>query len=539
MQHSVSEYGDISSWRQVSRPCKFTFFIQSAVITVFACLSIAGLLSSSAIAGDPRVESEVDGILNGRPLGTATITIAAKDLDSSEDLIDFNATKMMIPASNMKLITTGAALLALGPDFSFLTKTLREDDGRIIIVGSGDPGLGDPELLSQMSISIDDLVDYWADDLIQSGITTIPELVIDDRVFDHIFHHPQWMGEDLIHSYGAQVSGFNLFGNTVHFFFKPARSDGTAPTFSIEPDILKWVTVVNRGKTLRSQSGSKRNSLWLDRKPETNEFIISGNLSRAAETNITIHDPAATYGPFVAQRMRAKGIDVKSVRTANPDDHFVGTQIGRVIQTKLSTVLEQANTYSNNLYAEALLKRLGHEATGKAGSWANGTAVMRTMIAKELGPASATQIIISDGSGLSRDNRVSAEMLTGWLDHMNQQEEAISNLYIDSLADAGESGTLSKRFKEITVNGEVDAKSGYMRGVSCLSGYIRSKTGRTAAFSILVNDIPARVPISKAKEVQEQIVRILDRYLKEKDATVVTNPTGDDRTDSNETKFGG
>lgn len=539
MQHSASEFGDTNPQWHASRPCKSTLFIQLAVITVLACFSVATRLPSSAFAGDPHVESEVDGILNGQPLGTATITIAARDLDSSEDIIDFNATQMMIPASNMKLITTGAALLALGPDFSFRTKTLRDDEGRIIIVGSGDPGLGDPELLSQMNISIEDLVDYWADDLIQSGITTIPELIIDDRIFDHTFHHPQWMTEDLIHAYGAQVSGFNLFGNTVHFFFKPARSDGTAPTFSIEPNVLKWVTVVNRGKTLRAPNGSKRNSLWLDRKPGTNEFIISGNLRRVAETNITIHDPAAIYGLFIARQMRGKGIDVKSVRTASASEHVVGTQIGRVIQTKISTILEQANTNSNNLYAEALLKRLGYEATGKAGSWAGGAAVMRTMIAKELGPALATQIIISDGSGLSRDNRVSANMLTEWLDHMNQQEEAISNLYIDSLADAGESGTLRKRFKKITVNGEVDAKSGYMRGVSCLSGYIRSKTGRTAAFSILINDIPASLPISKAKEVQEKIVRILDRYLKEKDATVVTNPTGVDGTDSSETRFGG
>ncbi len=102
-------------------------------------------------------------------------------------------------------------------------------------------------------------------------------------------------------------------------------------------------------------------------------------------------------------------------------------------------------------------------------------------------------------------------------------------MFLESLADGAETGTLRKRFKKIKVQGEVDAKSGYMSGMSCLTGYVTSAQGRRAAFAVLVNDIPARVPIAKAKALQENVARILGDYLAREDAAnpIATVPTGD------------
>lgn len=498
------------------------------VQSVLTLLAVLIILSASLLTGPAQLANagtvnadiniEFDRLLASAGLDKSTIAIVARDLENSETLIFYNGSDQLIPASNMKLITTGAALLALGPDFSFQTKTLRTSDGRIVIVGSGDPGLGDPVLLRQMGLSINDLVDVWADDFIKAGITDIPELIIDDRVFDRTFHHPQWMAEDLIHAYGAQVAGFNLFANTLHFYFKPGRTEGSAPSYQVEPDVEFAIVVENRAKTLPKSSQQKSNALWLDRRTGTNEFIISGKIRLPGETDITVHNPPALFAGFIADRMKLKGIQIRKVRLADPNEILEGEVVGRIIQTRLVTVLERANTDSVNLYAEALLKRIGYEVTGQPGSFANGAAVVRSIIAKALGPSLATQIIISDGSGLSRDNRVTAELLVEWLAYLHQQEDAIANMFKDSLADAGESGTLRKRFKKIKVVGEVDAKSGYMSGISCLTGYVTSEGGRTAAFAVLVNDIPARIPIAKAKALQENVTRIIGDYLKQQDA---------------------
>ena len=497
-------------------------------------------ITKSLHAAQVSVADEVEQLLRTNSLDTSTISIVVKDLDSDSILIDHDGEKLMLPASNMKLLTTGVTLLSLGPDFSFQTKTLKDDQGRIIIVGSGDPGFADPVLLKQMNISVNDLADLWVSDLVEAGITNIPELIIDDQIFDQVRTHPKWMTEDLLHGYGAQVAGFNFFANTAHFYFKPARQDGAAPTYAVEPDITGQITIRNLAKTRLKSSDAKRNSLWLDRKLGTNNYTISGKIRLPAETDITVNDPALTFTSFLAQRLHLQGIKVNKIRRASNREQFPNAKpVGRTIRTRLQTILHRANTDSANLYAECLIKRLGHDATGQPGSWVNGPAVIRAVVAKELGPALATQLIVSDGSGLSRDNRTSARMFVAWLANMNAQDDPISNLYHESLARPSRPGTLRNRFKTVKITGKVEAKSGYMRGISCLTGYLTSPKGRTAAFSILINDIPPRIPISKAKLVQEKIVKIVDQYLLNQESALLATPADKNSTTKTTENFGG
>ncbi len=502
------------------------------VLASVLALFFSPLNATAAGTSDVHVEQEIDQLLHALALGDATVTFHCVDLELDTVLATQDAEQSMIPASNMKLITTGAALLGLGIDFRFQTQLLRTTDDSVIIHGSGDPGLGDPDLLREMKITVDDLVNFWIEDIQAAKITNIPELIIDDRVFDSVFHHPSWMAEDLVRSYGAQVAGFNFYGNVARFYFRPSKQEGIAPTYRIEPNIDSWIMVRNKATSIGRGTSRQGNALWLDRKQNTNDFTISGKIRLPGETTITVHDPAEIYGQYIRKRFQDQGILVQNVRSAKGDEQFNSAPFGRVIQTRLDTVLRRANTDSENMYAEALLKRLGHAGTGQSGSWANGAAIIRAQLSKHLGPGLATQAVISDGSGLSRDNRLTALLLTHWLGLMYGQSETMRNMYLDSLAVANETGTLRKRFKTVTVDDAlVRGKSGYMRGVSCLSGYVTSDAGHTCAYAILVNDIPARIPTAKAKELQEKIVRILGKYVAEQDTKknkIVTHP-GDDR----------
>jgi D-alanyl-D-alanine carboxypeptidase/D-alanyl-D-alanine-endopeptidase (penicillin-binding protein 4) len=113
-------------------------------------------------------------------------------------------------------------------------------------------------------------------------------------------------------------------------------------------------------------------------------------------------------------------------------------------------------------------------------------------------------------------------LLVEWLGYLHQADEDVFHAFRDSLALGGQTGTLRNRFGKYAVKSEVRAKSGYMRGVCTLSGYLIGPNGRTIAFSILVNDIPDGVETRQAKELQERILQVFDQQLQaEGDAVLV------------------
>jgi len=492
--------------------------LRFTLLVVLGCVFLVG----QATGQDSRADllSRVRAAVGGSRLSNATIAYQITEVESGQVLASMDPEKAMIPASNLKLLTTGAALLTLGGDFNFETRMIHSGD-RVVIVGSGDPALGDPDLLTAMQMSIEAFIDLWVDDVVASGITEFSEVIVDDRVFDREFVHPTWEADDLLYPYGAQVSGFNYFGNCLWFYAWPARQAGQAPTFRVEPDVSSFVRVTNNAMT--SSDPKTTNQIYMMRQPNSNDFAMRGTIrrSQAVPMKITVNDPPALYGRMFAQRLRQRGIKIGASRTAGADDPmpFVGSALGRPIRTPISTIITRCNQDSNNLYAESLLKRFGHDVTDQPGSWSNGAAVVRLLLSKYLGPNSATQVHMTDGSGLSRENRVTAGLLASWLVLLGKDPQT-SDLYIHSMAQAGETGTLRKRFGSRNLDSEVRAKSGYISGVSCLSGYVISPANRKVAFSILVNNLK-QGEVSVAKKLHEDIVAIIDNYLVATDPAVV------------------
>ena len=195
-------------------------------------------------------------------------------------------------------------------------------------------------------------------------------------------------------------------------------------------------------------------------------------------------------------------------RTADAHDpQSNGQPIGPMITTPISTVITRCNRDSQNLYAEALIKRVGFTMTNEPGSWLNGAAIVRLSVHERIGdPNLARLIVVSDGSGLSRKNRVAAATVTAWLQTFLSNDRT-GEVFTQSLAVGGQSGTLKNRFKNIDLHGAVvRAKSGYIKHVSCLSGYVITPDGRKRSFSILVNGLTEPDAVSHAKKMQERIV---------------------------------
>ena len=271
-------------------------FLRLAVCLLLACAELA--------LGD--LQSDVQKIISRSQLHGGTAGVCIVDPGSGEVLVNINANKSMIPASNQKLLTTGAALHVLGPSFAFKTKLIRHED-TLIIVGDGDPTIGDRELHEKATWSLENAeldaeLMTWVNAVKQSGMTKITSLLIDDRIFDTNFVHPSWPADQINNWYCAQIAGINYQLNEIHFYPSP-RPNSRADLGDISPR-MQWLTINN--KTSSSTGKLDRSSFWVARSPNSNQMTARGNVRKrhTAPVKIAFHDPPIVFGETFAGILR-------------------------------------------------------------------------------------------------------------------------------------------------------------------------------------------------------------------------------------------
>jgi D-alanyl-D-alanine carboxypeptidase/D-alanyl-D-alanine-endopeptidase (penicillin-binding protein 4) len=274
-----------------------------------------------------------------------------------------------------------------------------------------------------------------------------------------------------------------------------------------------------RSRTVREGN----NSAWLTRDDGDNKFTLRGDVRHQSLSpiEVTYHNPATFVGRLFANELPKHNIAAKlaSVRLAEDHDDFSGATVVAVVSTPLPEVLKRCNTDSANLYAESLMKRMGHAVTNDPGSWTNGPTVLRMMLTEKVGPAAAASTVITDGSGMSRENAVCPSTYTKWLSVIGA-DKRLSQTFTDSLAEVG-TGTLRKRFQGAgnKPKNHLQAKSGYINGVRTLSGYLTNQdTSRQVTFSVMVNGIKSDVAHTSALELHEEVVRLADKWLTQRAA---------------------
>jgi D-alanyl-D-alanine carboxypeptidase/D-alanyl-D-alanine-endopeptidase (penicillin-binding protein 4) len=480
--------------------------------------------AASAGALSAELSASVRQAITATGLKKADIAVSIRDTHTGEVLVDVSGQKPLLPASNMKVITTGAALHALGPDFMFRTRLLRDGD-RLTVVGDGDPSFGDPALLAQMvfkdsqgnvqaGLTVDGLLDRWIDAVRSAGVTRVRELVVDDRVFDRQFVHPAWPENQLGNSYCAQVSGLNFHANLLQAFLKEDKGQGLVERWSPS---APWIRVTNRSTASNGKKAEQ--TVWVGRTEDPTVYTLNGNMkARPADPiAVCVDNMPSFFARLLAERLRAAGVVVEQARTAQPTEAApTGQTMGPVIQTPLKSVLVRCNTDSQNMYAESLLKRVGYaRASGAPGSWTNGGNAIAQAVDERLGAGTAARgLTVSDGSGLSRQNRVAASLITAWMQSV-AADPKLRDAFIESLAVAGETGTVAKRFKGLdTTKVFAPCKTGYINGVSCLSGYVGA-VGHTPrfTFSVMCNELTEANAVSKAKDLQEKVVQLLAQSM--------------------------
>jgi len=462
---------------------------------------------------DPAIDRQI----SRTDLGGGTMSVYIADLDTGEELADHEGKRAMVPASNMKILTSGAALYVLGGDFVFRTELIIDDTvspPTLIIKGDGDPALGDPAIFSGETpgMTLDTLFDQIANALKGAGIEKVGRILIDDRTFDRNYTHPCWPKEQLNRWYCAQVGGLNFHTNVINVYTTP--STGGLPDVRLQPD-ADWVDFQIKAKS----NTKKRDTAWVARPTKSNSFMLFGNVGKKSEIPVAIDTPPLFAGQLLANELDKRGIDVgdddgyplDAVSLFEITDHYTSSRTVAVITTPLYDVLKRTNTDSYNLYAEALLKRIGHEITSDPGSWKNGATVIRMLLAEKLGAAAAESTVISDGSGMCRKNRVAPKTITSWMRKLARSDHW--EMFRDSLATPG-NGTLRKRFLDESLESQFYGKSGYLTGMYALSGVlVHPRSGRRVAFSIMINDVKPGATSRNAKPLIDWIVEEIDEWM--------------------------
>lgn len=464
------------------------------------------------LAGIARADlrTDIENILQDKLLQRSTVGVEVDRLGLGEaqtkPVYEHEARRPLTPASNLKLTTTSAALDRLGPDFKFRTVLLLHE-GNLVLIGDGDPTFGDADYLRRVNWKPTTVYENWANRLKSLNITSVNNVIIDDSVFDEEFLHPHWPANQIDHRYVAEVGGLNFNANCVDFVIQPS-GPGARVAFSLEPN-TRYVTVDNLCVT-------GQNEVLIGRKPGTNDIVLKGQApgGNPSVFSETVHDPSAYGGTVLAETLETLGIKVNGAVTRDRTMHQQRTKgpaaewtVVAVHETPLAVTLARANKDSVNLYAESLCKRLGHETTGLSGSWENGTAAVGSFL-KKAGVAES-EFKLDDGSGLSKHNAVSPHALVRVLayDFYGKNRDA----FVNSLSISGVDGTLEDRFRGSDLRRRVIGKSGFVEGVSCLTGLLKAKDGEWYAFSIMMNGVPHGAN-GVAKALQEKIVKAIDTH---------------------------
>jgi D-alanyl-D-alanine carboxypeptidase/D-alanyl-D-alanine-endopeptidase (penicillin-binding protein 4) len=406
--------------------------------------------------------------------------VMVQSLDSGEVLYRLNSAKLVMPASNMKIVTLAAAAERLGWDHTFETRLLAAGpiengvlSGDLIVVGGGDPSIngrgGSPTRVFET----------WADKLRAAGVARIDGRIVgDDRAFQDEPLGAGWAWDDL---------GYGYNENLAEVVVRPGDASGAAAHVELGPPESGLVL---EARVTTSAAGVQAD-LELKRLPGSDRLEVVGTVP-AGSTEIVrtaaVNDPAGFFVRALRAVLIGRGIEVRGGavhidRAATPPDRAAATLLFSHRSPPLSEIATVLMKVSQNLYAETLLKTLG--ATRGTPTAEAGRKVVQEVLEGWGVPPDA--VVLSDGSGLSRYNYVTAETLVRILGqmHRDQRHQAA---FSATLPIGGRDGTIARRMKGTRAEGNVQAKTGSIANVRALSGYTKTLDGELLVFSIIANN---------------------------------------------------
>jgi D-alanyl-D-alanine carboxypeptidase/D-alanyl-D-alanine-endopeptidase (penicillin-binding protein 4) len=417
-------------------------------------------------------------------------SICAYDTQTKDTIVSWNADLALPGASITKLFSTAAALSVLGPEAKAQTRIYIDGaidnngllHGNIWLKGEGDVSLGsryfnDPGTEFQF-------IDTWVEVIKSAGIKAITGSVIADaESFGYEICPVGWERADMGNYYGCGAYGLNFYDNTLKLSFKTGALGTPIQLVSIFPNDYNYKLSIEAKAAAISNDQSYIHGIPFDDQRKITGALPANQASFIVKASMP--DPERLLAQLVYEKLQVLGIRVdggsssKRMLAQNPDYaafHLIHSHFAEPIEK----VVYWTNQRSVNLFAEGLLRQVGYQYYG-FGSYENGLKVLDSLN-KSWGIG---EITIVDGSGLSKENKISARQFVHLL--LAQKEQSYFSSYYNSLPIAGESGTVKSLCAGQVGSGKIHAKSGSINGIKAYSGYIETLEGHQIAFAIIAN----------------------------------------------------
>jgi serine-type D-Ala-D-Ala carboxypeptidase/endopeptidase (penicillin-binding protein 4) len=420
------------------------------------------------------LSKEIDTVINRPQWKRSRWGILIQPLNAKTPIYSHDAEKYFTPASNLKLLTTAAALLQLGSQYRIRTSAyatgITPNLTSLRVVGRGDPSFTTKQLKELVK------------QIKARGINSIDTLIVDDRYFQKPNLNASWEWSDLYSDYAPSINSLILNENATTLTLVPQKLGQSLQ--------LKWSDFI-----ASRQWQIKNNTIAAPTKTKYGIAInpvygkslleVEGKLAIDATPdvwNLAIVDPANYFLESLRVMLLNEGISVKQGFVVDRDspayDTEIFQEIAAIASPTIAELITTTNQESNNLYAESLLKIIGITANNS-----NEFEILKDNLTK-IG-VDLANYVLTDGSGLSRQNLVSPIAIVQTLQQMAKIPEA--EIYKQSLPVAGVSGTLKNRFKNTPVRGKLQAKTGTISGTSSLSGYFQPSNYQPLVFSIIID----------------------------------------------------
>ncbi len=433
--------------------------------------------SNLAMAANPTLNAEFDRLIRSKGLNPDQFSYFAGK-NETEVLADRRSAQSMIPASVTKLATAAAFLHHYQPGTKLKTQlwgSLPVDgrlQGNLILKGGGDPAF------------VSETLWVLVNNFTRTGIKVIEgDILVDDSLFDQERFDSSRLKDRVDRAYDAPTGAMSFNWNSVNIVFRPGKKAGETGQVFLDPENSytklsgKIITTLNKKVAVSAER--------LDA-GEGDAIKVSGQLGLENAEHIifkNITKPDLWAGHNLKAFLSQRGIEVKGkVKSSLTPGNAI--LLAEVESKPIEQMVADMNKFSNNYVAEMLTKHLGL-IKQKPGSIANGMDVIREFLSKTV-KIKSSDFLLTNPSGLTRDNRMSAKGLWQLLQHMRDQFKMMPEFF-SSLPIAGVDGTLKKRMIGTAAERFVRAKTGLLNGVVSLAGYAGSKDGNIIPFVMFYN----------------------------------------------------
>lgn len=437
----------------------------------------------------------------------AVWAVSVRDADGTE-ILNINGGQLMRMASNSKIYVAAALLSELGADFRFRTRLYADGYladstwvGNLYFEGSGDPSIDGFFYDDDRMFVFNKLIDS----LKGMGIKSIQgDLYGNESLFDEIRYPKGWEWDDLSYYYAPEIGALSFNRNCVDLIVRARGRPGDTPSIEWFPFNTDYVQFIN--EQIITPSTVRFNESY-SRVLGTNTILLRSTLPVGYyETeSLTITDPAYFFIDTFRKQAIERGIEWEGeLITENiPRNRRRYRQLAYHESEPLGKLIVRLNAYSDNFYTEMLVKALAAYKLNTVGNTETGLGIVSDyLIANGI---DQSRFFFRDASGMAGANLSTASSISQLLVQMDRGRH--SELWRQSFAQPGNTGTLRHRMLGSPVLGNLKGKTGFISGVRALSGYLTTSGNQELTFSLVTNNFIGRA--STVDTVHEAILEVL------------------------------